>query len=117
MIDQLPLAHIEDSVVDECARLIEDRVYRRPTKRFRLSAGQIEAIAMELGPRLTRLALRRAGFFPAWQADCDDWRSGSPAFSNSLIPVADLHIEDFALALKELDVDGRLRATLGLTHA
>lgn len=115
MTHELPLSHIEDSVVAECARLINDCTYARPRKRFRLSGEMVAAIEEYIGPRLTRLALSKADFRPVY-GDTEDWQSISP-YNAGFHLVKDLVPEDFGIALDVLDVRGRLRAELGLTHA
>lgn len=114
MTPDLDLAHVEQTVVAECARLINDATYSRPRLRWRLSGEQVAAIEDQIGPRLTRLALAKADFRPA-HGDTDDWDSVSP-WRGGFHPVTELHAEDFGIALEVLDVRGRLAAALGLAH-
>jgi len=114
MTPDLDLAHVEQTVVAECARLINDATYSRPRLRWRLSGEQVAAIEDQIGPRLTRLALAKADFRPA-HGDTDDWDSFSP-WRGGFHPVTELHAEDFGIALEVLDVRGRLAAALGLAH-
>jgi hypothetical protein len=112
MNPDLDLAHVENTVVAECARLINDTTYSRPRLRWRLSGEQVAAIEAQIGPRLTRLALAKAEFRPAQGGT---WESVSP-WRCGVNHVTELHPEDLGIALEVLDVRGRLAAVLGLTR-
>ncbi|RGP36929.1 hypothetical protein [Pseudotabrizicola alkalilacus] len=112
-MNELDLTYIEQTVVAECARLINDQTGARPRVRWKLSGAQIDEIEAQIGPRLTRLALSGADFRPAHD-DSDDWLSVSP-YNGAGKPIEGLHAEDFWIALRVLDVDGRLSRALGLS--
>lgn len=110
----LSIEHIEDSVARECAALLTDITPDRNRCRWRLTGDQIKTIESYIGPRLTRLALRGADFMPS-KGDCDDWFSRFPKpYADGFVLLETLHPEDFGIALRVLDVDGRLRAALGI---
>lgn len=111
----LSLEHIETSVVQECAALLTDVTPDRNRCRWRLTGEQIKAVESYVGPRLTRLALRGADFMPSKDPNCDDWFSRFPkSRAEGFELVEGLAPEDFGIALRVLDVDGRLRAALGI---
>lgn len=111
----LNLEHIENSVVQECAALLSDITPDRTRCRWRLTGEQIKAVESYIGPRLTRLALRGADFMPSKDPNCDDWFSRFPkSRAEGFELVEGLAPEDFGIALRVLDVDGRLRAVLGI---
>lgn len=114
MKPEIDLAHVENTVVAECARLLNDGTHSRPRLRWRIFGEQVSDIEAHIGPRLTRLSLAKADFRPA-PDDTDDWESFSP-WRFKINPITELHGADFGVALETLDVGGRLAAALGLTR-
>lgn len=112
MNDELPLDHIEITVALEMRQLLLAGTFQRDTTKFRVSAEQIAEIRSYVGPRLTRLALSRAGFVPAEDGTEDYWTHRGSV--HHLTDLNELNPSDFGDALAELDVKGRLAAALGL---
>ncbi|EKE17590.1 MAG: hypothetical protein ACD_10C00377G0001 [uncultured bacterium] len=112
MHDQLPLDHIEITVSLEMRNLFVAGMFSRETTKFRVSAEQLGEIRSYIGPRLTRLALSRAGFVPAEDGTEDYWTTRGSI--HHLTDLNELNPSDFGDALAELDVNGRLAAALGL---
>lgn len=113
MPDSFTMDYLEMTVVHECAALFRDALWSTAQIKWRLPGDVIAEIEREIGPRLTRRALSRAGFRPA-PDESDDWVTlvQKPRKPET---VQNLHPSDFGLALQVLDVGGQLQRALGLT--
>lgn len=56
-------AYVEVTLATEVARLLRTGM-PKPRKTYRITPEQIEAIALEVGPRVCRLALQKCRFLP-----------------------------------------------------
>lgn len=111
-MNEISLDHIENSVVAECAFLLEAKSWAPKKVHWRVSSIDAAAIEAEIGGRLTRLSMSRAGFAPAADGSQEFWhRSGHHSTATT---VEGLDPSDFGDALAVLDVRGRLAAALGL---
>ncbi|SEM91635.1 hypothetical protein SAMN04488103_102435 [Gemmobacter aquatilis] len=109
---ELDISHIENTVVADCAHLLNDLTHDRHRITWRISGADVAAIEAEIGVRLTRLVLRHDNFRPAHD-ESDDWESRCK-YRTTVQNVCLRHPEDFRIALAELDVRGRLATALGL---
>ncbi|GGA98320.1 hypothetical protein [Allosediminivita pacifica] len=81
----LPNTYVEESVVQECAMLLLDRC-SQTSGTYIIRSEQIEELEAQVGSRIARLALRRAGFRPA-QEGSFDWFFGRALDEETFIKV------------------------------